>query len=489
MIEPEYIGHLLLQQGFKNFTLYLFKAIEGKKFIVEKPHNLIFDTFQDIYDGKIKRINFSLCPRSGKTTIAKWFTIWTLTNNPKSNIIYTSYSASLLSEISQDIANILEHPIYKAMYPNKTYQTETIDSDPINDFWKDYLLKNENKSRYSAKLIRTYAGGTVLFNAVGSSIIGFGSGTRDNKTFSGYLLMDDINKPIDTRSEVLRKKVLTYYTDTLLSRINHSDTPIINIQQRLHLEDLTGYLQSKYNFETLKVPLLDENNVCNLPSQYTLERIKELKIDNYSFMCQYQQEPIVLGGAIIKREWFNYYDINFKYKYKKIVISADTAMSIKESADRTCLLVGGVTENNNLHILDFVCGRFEYPELKQKIVSLWNKWQLNPRETSATGLYIEEKASGIQAIQELSRCGIPIIPLKADKDKLARVQGVLEYMASGMVYLPQSEIYGFNNEILSELESFTRDNSHLHDDITDALCYLINSTIAKQQVSILDVID
>ena len=103
MIEPEYIGHLLLQQGFKNFTLYLFKAIEGKKFIVEKPHNLIFDTFQDIYDGKIKRINFSLCPRSGKTTIAEWFTIWTLTNNPKSNIIYTSYSASLLSEISQDI--------------------------------------------------------------------------------------------------------------------------------------------------------------------------------------------------------------------------------------------------------------------------------------------------------------------------------------------------------------------------------------------------
>ena len=44
----------------------------------------------------------------------------------------------------------------------------------------------------------------------------------------------------------------------------------------------------------------------------------------------------------------------------------------------------------------------------------------------------------------------------------------------------------FNPEILNEVESFTRDNSHLHDDITDTLVYLINVTIARKQVSILE---
>ena len=488
MIDPEYIGHLLLKAGFKTFTLYLFKAIEGKKFTLEKPHDLIFNTFQDIYDGKIKRINFSLCPRSGKTTAASWFTVWTLTNNPKSNIIYTSFSASLLSEISQNIASILEHPIYKVMFPNKSIQTETIETDPINDFWKDYLLKNDNKSRYSSRLIKTYAGGTVLFNAVGSAITGFGAGSRDNETFSGYLLMDDLNKPQDIRSEVLRKKVFTYYTDTLLNRINNSDTPIINIQQRLHVEDITGYLQSKYNFDTLKVPLLDENNNCNLPSQFTPERIKELKIDNYSFMCQYQQEPIVLGGEVIKREWFNYYSANAEYNYKKIVIAADTAMSVKESADRSCLMVGGISENNHLHIIDFIVGRWDYPQLKTHIVNLWNKWQRGIGKTSASGLYIENKASGIQAIQELRNKGVPIVPLEAVKDKYTRVQSILEYLESGQVYLPVNEYYGFNPEILNEVESFTRDNSHLHDDITDTLVYLIKATIAKNKLSLLEVL-
>ncbi len=487
-IDPQLIGYTLLQSGFKYFTLYLFKAIEGKPFIIEKPHELIFKTFQDIFDGSRPRSIFNLCPRSGKTTLAKYFVIYTLTNNPKSNIIYTSYSSTLLNEISQDIANILEHPIYKALYPDKIYLKENIESDPVNDFWKDYLLANDNKTKYSSKLIKTYAGGVCLFSSIGSTITGFGAGARNSDKFSGALIIDDPNKLADIRSAVLRKKVLTYFSETLLSRINSPDTPIILIQQRGHQEDLSGHLIERYNYFTLKVPLLDEQGNCNLPSQYTPERIKELQIDNYVFQCQYQQEPIVLGGEVIKREWFNYYDINTAFKYKKIVIASDTAMSVKESADRSVLIAGGITQDNKLHIIDFIAGRWDYPALKAKIINLWNKWQKGLNETSASALYIEEKASGIQAVQELKPKGIPIIPLEADKDKLTRVESILEYIASGQVYLPHNEYYGFNPEILSELESFTRDNSHLHDDITDAMVYLIRATIARNKISILEVL-
>jgi predicted phage terminase large subunit-like protein len=59
-------------------------------------------------------------------------------------------------------------------------------------------------------------------------------------------------------------------------------------------------------------------------------------------------------------------------------------------------------------------------------------------------------------------------------------------MESGQVYLPENENYGFNPDLLNECEAFSRDMSHSHDDIVDALCYLIQEGIAQLTVSLLD---
>lgn len=321
-----------------------------------------------------------------------------------------------------------------------------------------------------------------------SQVLVHNCGQRSSKSFSGALILDDANKPADIRSELMREKVLRYFEETLLSRLNNPDVPILNIQQRLHLEDLSGLLLEKYGYETIKRPLLDENGVCLIPTQYSEERIKELQINNYMFSAQYQQEPIVLGGSVIKREWFRYYDINTKYKYKKIVIAGDTAMMAKEHSDYTCLLVGGITEQNKLHILEMVHQKLEYPELKQATINLYNSWQRGKNETNASALYLENKASGIQLIQDLRKSGLPVIPIEVTKDKLARVEEVLEYIASGNVLLPVSEYYGDNPTIIKECEAFTRDLTQTHDDIVDTLVYLINNSIANRKLSILEVL-
>lgn len=487
-IPPQLIGQLLLEQGFKKFTLYLFKAIEGKNFVVESLHDKIFSYFQDVYEGKKTRVNLSLCPRSGKTTLSEFFVVYTITRNPKSNIIYTSYSASLLAEISAKIESILEHPIYKSMFPQKKMETDDISLNPINDFWKDYLFQEQGKNTYSAKLIKTYAGGICLFNSIGAGITGFGAGVRNPLQFSGFILIDDANKPADIRSQIIRDRVLRYFEETLLSRLNSSQTPIINVQQRLAREDLTGLLERRYKFDTLKVPLLDENGNCNLPSQYTAERIKELQLNNYMFQAQYQQEPIVLGGQVIKREWFGYYPVNTEYNYKRIIIAADTAISAKECNDFSCFLVGGITPQNKLHILEMVHGRWEYPELKQQAVELYNRWQLDKRQTSASSIVIENRASGQQLIQDFKKSGLPVEAIEVTKDKLSRVEEVLTFIANGNVLLPENEQYSNNPVFLAECEAFTRDMMHSHDDIVDTLVHLINSTIAKRTVSILEVL-
>ena len=247
------------------------------------------------------------------------------------------------------------------MYPQIQTQTQDSYEDPINDFWKEYLFKSTGKNVYTSRKIITYAGGVCLFSAMGAQITGFGAGQR-KPGYTGALIIDDANKPSEMRHQKYRNSIIQFYEETLLNRLNHSDVPIINIQQRLHVEDLSAVLKEKYNFTAIIKPLLDENGVCQIPSQYTSERIKELQANNYVFQSQFQQQPIIQGGQVIKRAYFRYYNTAQKYNYKRILIAADTAMKTKEHNDYSVFLAGGVTDNNQLHILDLLRGKWEAPD-------------------------------------------------------------------------------------------------------------------------------
>lgn len=481
-INPEILGARLLNLGFITWFRYMFNVIENRPFIVEPIHSGLFDYFTAIYKGEKIRTNINVPPRSGKTTMMQYFVVWCLTNNPASNIIYTSYSQSLLTDIACKVASILENPIYKAMYPHRI-TLEKEETNPIDDFWKEYLIDESGKNTYSSRKITTYRGGVCLFSSIGSQITGYGAGIRNSKKFSGLLVIDDAQKPADIRSELMREKVVTYYEETLLSRLNNSKVPIVNIQQRLHLDDISGVLERKYNFETLRKPLLDDKGICQIPSQYTDERIEELKLNAYMFSAQYQQQPIPLGGNMIKSQWFKYY-LEHPF-YTKLFITADTAQKTKEANDYSVFCVWGVYENN-LYLIDMIRGKWEAPDLLKQCEALINRYRIF-KERRLYEVLIEDKSSGTGLIQTLKRtCSIPIKPIQVDKDKVTRVDDALPYIANGYVYLPNNPDYSFNKEFINECELFARDMSHKHDDMVDNLTMAIQYTTRK--TSIYDVI-
>ena len=486
-MNPAHFGKWLLHQGFKKWFLYMFRVVEQTSFVEEAIHTDLFECLQEILDSKKKRQNINIPPRSAKTTIAKYLIVFSWTENPKANFIYTSFSQELLQDISRSVAVILEHPVYKAMYPNQSFVTENLYEDPINDFWKEFLYQNTGKNIYTSKKIITAHGGACLFSAMGAQITGFGAGQR-KQGYTGALIIDDANKPSEMKYQKYRNSVVQFYEETLLNRLNHSDVPIINIQQRLHVEDLSAVLEDKYHFDTLRKPLLDENGVCQIPSQYTEERIKELQKNNYVFSAQFQQQPIIQGGQVIKRDYFLYYPTVKEYNYKRILIAADTAMKVKEYNDFSVFIAGGVTQENKLHVLDLVRGKWEAPDLERVAIDFWNRFKRNEHTgLCCNGLYVEDKASGTGLIQGLkSKYGIPVFGVQADKDKLTNVETVLPYIEAGNVLLPESETYGFVPELLNECEAFSRDMSHLHDDQVDALRILIQEAIAKTTVSLID---
>ena len=482
-LDKGYIGQVLLNRGFRDWFLYMFRLTKGMSFTVEPIHERLFEEFQAIYDLKDIRVNLNEPPRSGKTTLAEYFLIYSITKNPRCNFIYTSYSQSLLGQIANDIISILEHPAYKQMYPSNINSLEKEEIDPIDEFWKDYLYEQTGKNKYSTKKIITYAGGVVLFASIGSSITGYGAGIRNSTEFSGCLIIDDGNKPDEAHREVMRVKTNDYFSGTLLSRTNNSFVPIVNIQQRIHLEDLTGYLEKVYNFRTCKYPLL-VGEECLLPSQYTKERIEELKKDNFTFSSQYQQEPIIRGGNLIKTEWFSSYTDEPAH-FENMYVVCDTAFSEKSSADNTVFLLCGEYQNK-LYLLDCYCKKVIFPEMKRDLKNFYSsKVSQYGTKGYIRTVYIENKGSGISLIQELRSEGLPISELsptvssknpyvKADErvaDKYTRFLEISSDLESGYVALPTTSnwVDGF----IKECEAFDGGINNLHDDRVDCLIYAL----------------
>lgn len=440
----------------------------------------MFDQFQRVLDGLDTRINENLCPRSAKTTLAKYFVVYTMTKNPRSHIIYTSFSQDLLMQIAQEIASIMQNPVYRAMYPATAPQLSQEQLDPIDEFWKDYLFENTKETKFSSRKITTAYGGVVLFASIGSAITGFGAGRRESKEFAGCLIIDDANKPADIRSDTMRKKVHTYFVETLFTRLNSSDTPVINIQQRLHVEDLTGFLENTYGFKTFKHPLLDADGNCTLPRQYTPERVKELQMNAYTFASQYQQTPVIEGGNLIKTDWFVRYGAP-PARPDSLFIVADTAFTEKKSADNSAFGLFA-TVGKDLYMLDGYCKKVIFPDLCRDMVSFYQAAKARYNTVALSAIYIENKGSGISLIQQLREKGLPVrelmptvhnAELKKDQvtDKFTRFNEVAADLESGYFHIPESAHWLL--EFINECEAFTGGKQDAHDDYVDVLIYAL----------------
>lgn len=327
-------------------------------------------------------------------------------------------------------------------------------SDCYQNFW-GVAISRDTKSK---KMWNTIQGGGVYSTSTGGQITGFGAGSM-KPGFHGCIIIDDAQKPIDVYSEVKRKDTNERFNSTIKSRMNNpSQTPIIVIGQRLHQDDLSGYLlsgKSEFQFEHLNLPAINEDGPGEndqrkvgkplWPKKHNVVQLKAMKKkDIKTYTEQYQQRPAPMEGLVIKRKWIKRFNVWPKEFDLGVYYSVD--MNAKESGgSNACLSKYGVC-STKIYLLDQSVGQWSFPQARIHFRDfVKNDYQ---------GILIEAKANGHALIASIEEEYHSVIPIQVDVNKEYRLNEVSMLYLGGNVWYPDDSLAPWAEEHLTEVISF-----------------------------------
>jgi len=287
------------------FSKYFFKQRFTTKMIISLHHILIADILQKVIDGKIKRLIVNVPPGYSKTEMAVInFIARGLAINPKARFMHLSYSDNLALENSTTARDIIKSEQYQQMWPVELQD----DSDSKKKWW-------------------TKQKGGVYATSAGGQVTGFRAGHME-PGFTGALIIDDPVKPDDALYEE-RKKVNNRFNETIKSRLAVESVPIIVIMQRIHKNDLSGYLLrggSGEKWYHLNLPVYIENE--QYPKDYTHGIEIKYNLKKGWLWPVKHNETHRVSLMSHKRTWYS------QYKQQPEKYQIDTALWTEENIDQ-----------------------------------------------------------------------------------------------------------------------------------------------------------
>jgi predicted phage terminase large subunit-like protein len=413
-----------------------------------------------VLEGQTKRLIITVPPRSLKSISASVaFPAFILGHDPRRRIICVSYSEALARKHANDTRAVMRSPLYSRLFPATRISAA-----------KDTELE-----------FATTLGGNRLATSVGGTLTGRGG---------NFVIIDDPMKPQEAYSEATRDSVKQWFSNTLLTRLDDkTQDAIVVVMQRLHVDDLVGYLLEQGGWAHLNLPAIAETDgliplsptrshrrrAGDLlhPERESREVLDELKrsMGSLDFAAQYQQEPVADGGNLIKWKWFQFYDRPpGRQVGDRIIVSWDTAMSSSELASYSACVVLQV-RGETVFVLDVLRKRLEYPDLRRAVLDMHHRWRIVAHDDA---LLIENKGSGMSLIQDLKRENINAIAVDPQGDKPMRMNAQTARIEAGAVNLPRNA--SWLDEFRREILAFP---AGCHNDQVDALSQGLNRAFEK----------
>lgn len=324
---------------------------------------------------------------------------------------------------------------------------------------------------------QTTAGGNVIAAGSGGTIVGRGAGIHGCQRFGGCIIIDDIHKPDEVTSDTIRQSDNEWYYNTLQSRVNSMQTPIIFIGQRLHEDDLAANLIKTGDWETIILKGLSDCGNPLYPEKQSKDELLRMKeLSPYIFSAQIQQQPQPAGGSIFKPEDFCLLEEDPDVVYS--FITADTAETDKTYNDATAFSFWGLYKIKDtgvesdiwaLHWITCRELRVEPKDLENEFYSFISEcmqYKVKPQMAA-----IEKKSTGVTLLSILSNYrGLQIREISRNStsgSKSARFLQCQPFVAKRLISLPSNGVH--TTMCIEHCRKITANNTHSFDDIADTM--------------------
>lgn len=390
-------------------------------------------------------IIINLPPGSSKSTIVSQ--MWPVYNwivDPTIKIISGSNTFNLAMRDAISSRDIIRSDKFRALFPEIEIKTD-----------------EDNKAKYKNTL-----GGKRTATSIGGTAMGE----------HGHICMFD--DPLNPKAEPTELSInaANETVDYLFTtrKIQGKVAVAVLVMQRLNEKDPSGHLLANKDLRIKHIclPAVASANVkpAELKEEYNNGLLDSARMDykdlqqkkaglgSYGYAGQYEQDPAPVGGGIIKKGWFGYFDLSeleskSKNKGHQLVwnYTVDGAYTSDTSNDQTAILAYTIFENE-MYIRDVMGVWLELPDL----VPTLREFVLRNGYSSSSSIYIEPKASGLSIVQTLKRESTlnVIIDKAPSSDKVARARSCAPYIESRRVNILRNG--AFVDDFVHQLTIFPR---------------------------------
>jgi predicted phage terminase large subunit-like protein len=308
-----------------------------------KHHRVLGAALEEVEKGAYSRLQITLPPRHGKTKLASHlFAAWFAGRNPEKSIIVATYSEKFAWDHGRAVRDIIENPLFGHVFPNVRLKPGSASMDRLE----------------------TEAGGVLFFLGRGSGATGRGA---------DVILLDDPTKDRkEADSPTIREQLWSWYTQVLQTRLMTKAGRIVIIQTRWHEDDLIGRLTDPTNpcfsaSEAKKWRVIDMPAIARdgdvlgrkhgdalWPERFDREYLDNIReTDIRGFQALYQGRPTPEEGSFFKAVQMRTYARMSDQPPKerlRFYAASDHAVSLEQGRDKTCLMVIGVDDHDQIWI-------------------------------------------------------------------------------------------------------------------------------------------
>ena len=451
MIPATLDGEILRRKARKDYATYV--ALANPGFYTTHFHKFLCDEIQEFLEhpcenGVMDILLLSVPPQHGKSyTVTETLPSWYLGKHPTDGVIIAGYESTFAESFSRrnrDKYNTIVQEVFLQRDKN---------GDIVHDC-------RPNPNVQGVALWETSQGGTCRAAGLKAGITGYGCEL--------FIIDDPIKNKEQADSETIIAKIHDEMGPSVQSRI-HPGGKLIVIQTRWVEGDVIGWVQENWHewiWKTINLPAEYDEIAANigpdplgrklgdslmgahlgddeskLPQKIAntnrwLRSKKDLVIRSdgeRTWNALYQGRPSAANGNLFKEGWWKSYSRSeqLRASLEYLQLSVDATFKNTETSDFVAIELWGL-KGRDVYLWKLMNKRMGFLETVDKIKQLVKDFP------DIDELVIEDKANGSAIIDTLhyEKNMPPVVAVTPLGGKFARAQATSNFVASGVVHLP-----------------------------------------------------